>query len=115
MVSDGAPHRPSGSAAGGGYGGHRQVMLWLVLLLAAAPPAAPPAAWKPLIGEYGAPPNVVYILEKDGDLVEVKGESAPVKLDPKAIQVEKDAKGLVTQLTIGSTILPRHRLPAEDG
>jgi D-alanyl-D-alanine dipeptidase len=88
--------------------------LALLVLLAAAP-AAPPAAWKPLIGEYGAPPNIVYILEKDGDLIEFSEKTGPVKLDPKELHVGKDPKGLVTEVTIGAATLPRHRLPSEDG
>lgn len=83
-------------------------------MMAAGPPP-PPAAWKPLIGEYGAPPNIVYILEQDGVLMRYTERSGYVGIDPKSIQVSKDAKGLVTQIVIGQEKLVRHRLPSEDG
>ncbi len=81
----------------------------------AAPPAAPPAVWRPLIGEYGTPPNIVYVLEKDGQLMRYAEKSGYETIDPKTIHIVKDAKGLVSEITIGSLTLPRHRFQSEDG
>jgi D-alanyl-D-alanine dipeptidase len=86
----------------------------LLLILAAAPPQ-PPAAWRPLIGEYGTPPTITYILEKDGALMKFSEKAGYTKLDPKAVKATKDPKGLVTQVSIGAETLVRHRLPSEDG
>ena len=68
-----------------------------------------------MIGEYGTPPNIVYVLEKDGQLMRYAEKTGYEAIDPKAIRVAKDAKGLVTEITIGAVTLPRHRLPSEDG
>ena len=89
-------------------------ILWL-LVFTATPPAPPPAAWRPLIGEYGAPPNLIYVLEKDGQLVRYADKLGYQPIDLKTMRSVVDAKGLVTALTIGSVTLPRHRLPSEDG
>jgi D-alanyl-D-alanine dipeptidase len=78
-------------------------------------PPSPPAAWKPFIGEYGNPPNITYILEQDGVLMRYTEKSGYVGIDPKTIQVKKDAKGQVTELSLGAEKLMRHRLPGEDG
>jgi D-alanyl-D-alanine dipeptidase len=80
-----------------------------------AGPPPPPAAWLPLIGEYGAPPNLIYILEQDGVLMRYTEKTGYVAVDPKKIQVKKDAKGLITEITIGAEKLVRRRLPSEDG
>jgi D-alanyl-D-alanine dipeptidase len=86
----------------------------LLLFLVAAPPQ-PPTAWRPLIGEYGTPPAITYILEKDGELDRYSTKDGYTKLDPKSLKVEKDSKGQVTAVAIGTETLMRHRLPAEDG
>jgi len=87
---------------------------FLFLLLAAGPPP-PPAAWMPLIGEYGTPPNLTYILEQDGVLMRYSEKSGYITLNPQSVQATKDSKGLVTAVTIGDENLLRHRLPSEDG
>jgi D-alanyl-D-alanine dipeptidase len=89
--------------------------LLLLTLLAAAGPPPPPAAWRPLIGEYGTPPNLTYILEQDGVLMRYSEKSSYIKIDPQQVHTAKDSKALVTQVTIGNEILVRHRLPSEDG
>jgi D-alanyl-D-alanine dipeptidase len=80
-----------------------------------AGPPPPPAPWVPLIGEYGTPPSLVYILEQDGVLMRYTEKTGYVAVDPKKILVRKDGKGLVTEITIGAEKLLRHRLPSEDG
>jgi D-alanyl-D-alanine dipeptidase len=80
-----------------------------------AGPPPPPPAWMPLIGGYGVPPNLIYILEQDGVLMRYTEKTGYVAVDPKKIAAKKDAKGLVTEITIGAEKLVRHRLPAEDG
>jgi D-alanyl-D-alanine dipeptidase len=90
-------------------------MTALLLLFLAAGPPPPPAAWKPLIGEYGTPPNITYILEQDGVLMRYTEKSGYVGIDPKSVQARKDAKGLVNEISIGPEKLIRHRLPSEDG
>jgi D-alanyl-D-alanine dipeptidase len=89
--------------------------LLLLTLLAAAGPPPPPAAWRPLIGEYGTPPNLTYILEQDGVLMRYSEKSGYIKIDPQQAHATKDSKGLVTQVSIGKDTLFRHRLPSEDG
>jgi D-alanyl-D-alanine dipeptidase len=54
----------------------------LILLLLVAAPAPPPTAWKPLIGVYGNPPDLVYVLEKDGELQQYSEKAGYKKITP---------------------------------
>ena len=60
-------------------------------------------------------PQLVYILEKDGELVEYSEKAGYSTLNPKSLKVEKDSKGLVTGVVMSGVTLTRHRLPSEDG
>jgi D-alanyl-D-alanine dipeptidase len=78
-------------------------------------PPPPPALWRPLIGEYGTLPNLIYILEQDGVLMRYSEKAGYDSLDPKSIHATKDSRGGVTAIRIGGKLWPRHRLPSEDG
>jgi D-alanyl-D-alanine dipeptidase len=54
--------------------------------------AAFPNEWKPLIGVYGAPPELVYVLEKDGELLKYSEKTGYNKITPPEVKALKPYK-----------------------
>lgn len=109
------------------------VLLLLAQVVAAfqAKPAPAPARWLPLIGEYGPDNEILYILEKDGQLAASFKRAAPETLlqisqnvfvfsplstlADKRIIFKRDRSGRVTEVQLPDRTLPRRRIEPETG
>ncbi|MEM7203214.1 MAG: serine hydrolase [Planctomycetota bacterium] len=96
-------------------------------------PPAPPDAWRGLIGEYGWDHNVLYVLEKDGELRLLiewlaeyplwRGASADrFRLGARGfyhgerVVFERNtATGAAVAVTVGGVRFPRRALPGDNG
>lgn len=94
-------------------------------------PEPPPAAWRELIGEYGWDHNVLYVLERHGELcvliewlieypLQGRGDDRFRLPDSglyagEAVVFERDAQGAVAAVTVGGVRFPRRVAPGAGG
>ncbi len=100
-------------------------------IVGAAQPPAAQQEFRSLIGEYGPDDNVVYVLERDGDLVALVKKYEfdpltkagtddyvfPVASSQKGAHLKftRDASGHVTQATAGKVVLKRRKVGPDEG
>jgi D-alanyl-D-alanine dipeptidase len=103
----------------------RAALVLLAVAAQAQPPAPAPESWRNLIGEYGSDKNILYILERGGQLTALvdKHDYEPLtliadrkyRLNGQTLTFQLDAAGRALEAHVGGVAFPRRAVGPESG